>query len=452
MNRKRFFVWVCLACLGPATLWADETIFSASGRQDPMDNIGGGVRAAAMGSAFVAVSDDSSAIYWNPAGLSNLRQSELSLQHSSWFGTGRESLLYGIPIPKVGGVGLSGSYMGYGSFDGRDSLGASTGSYSANQIDLGMGWGGRVAGILSLGAQIHGVQQTLDEKSYSLFTAGFGALVKTSGGWRMGASYMNGGISKGSVATAAAFRAGLSRNWTFKKGWDILAAASGNLSPQSGNSFQGGLEANYGGKYFIRVGYDQRLQKSGFDGLYGPTAGLGMSLGSLRLDYAFVPYGDLGNSHQFGLAYHFGTIIPEADERKSKAVPAQTSVVSPVPVTVFIAVPANPPVSAASVVPQTVNGSSGLGDGALVMNFEEAPEGLIAARSMAKDGRSVEAVKAYVDWIGKNPRDAQAWWELGVLYYRLGKKEYAVKCFESVLNLDPGNKNLADWLKKNKGR
>jgi tetratricopeptide (TPR) repeat protein len=86
------------------------------------------------------------------------------------------------------------------------------------------------------------------------------------------------------------------------------------------------------------------------------------------------------------------------------------------------------------------------------MNFEEAPEGLIAARSMAKDGRSVEAVKAYVDWIGKNPRDAQAWWELGVLYYRLGKKEYAVKCFESVLNLDPGNKNLADWLKKNKGR
>jgi tetratricopeptide (TPR) repeat protein len=160
----------------------------------------------------------------------------------------------------------------------------------------------------------------------------------------------------------------------------------------------------------------------------------------------------MGNSHQFGLAYHFGTTIPEAAERKPQAVPAQASAVSPVPVTVFVAVPANPPVSTASVMPQTLNASSGVGDGALVMNFEEAPEGLLAARSMAKEGRSVEAVKAYVDWIGKNPRDAQAWWELGVLYYRLGKKDYAVKCFESVLNLQPGNKNLADWLEKNRGR
>jgi hypothetical protein len=342
--------------------------------------------------------------------------------------------------------------MGYGSFEGRDSLGVSTGSYSANQIDLGMGWGGRIAGILSLGAQIHGVQQTLAEKSYSLFTAGFGALVKTSSDWRMGASYMNGGLSKGSIATAAAFRVGLSKSWAFKKNWGVLTAASGNLSPQSGNSFQGGLEADYGGKYFIRVGYNHRLQKSGFDGLFGPTAGLGMSLGSLRLDYAFVPYGDMGNSHQFGLAYHFGTIIPEAAERKPQAVPAQASAVSPVPVTVFVAVPANPPVSAASVMPQTLNASSGVGDGALVMNFEEAPEGLLAARSLAKEGRSVEAVRAYVDWIGKNPQDAQAWWELGMLYYRLGKKDYAVKCFESVLNLQPGNKNLADWLEKNRGR
>jgi tetratricopeptide (TPR) repeat protein len=86
------------------------------------------------------------------------------------------------------------------------------------------------------------------------------------------------------------------------------------------------------------------------------------------------------------------------------------------------------------------------------MTFEEAPEGLATARSLAKEGRSAEAVKAYVDWIGKNSRDAQAWWELGSLYYRLGKKEYALKCFESVLTLQPNNKKLSDWLEQNRGR
>jgi len=171
MDRKRFYLLACLAFLAPASLWADETVFSAAGRQDPMDNIGGGVRAVAMGSAFVAVSDDASAVFWNPAGLSLLRQQEFSFQHSDWFGAGRESLFYGLPIPKIGGMGFSGSYMGYGSFDGRDSLGVLNGSYGANQIDLGAGWGGRVAGVLSLGAQINGVQQILAEKSYSLFTA-----------------------------------------------------------------------------------------------------------------------------------------------------------------------------------------------------------------------------------------------------------------------------------------
>ncbi len=45
--------------------------------------LGVGARPLGMGGSFVAVSDDSTATYWNPAGLGYLSHSEVSLMHSS---------------------------------------------------------------------------------------------------------------------------------------------------------------------------------------------------------------------------------------------------------------------------------------------------------------------------------------------------------------------------------
>lgn len=44
-----------------------------------LNRVGSGARAAGMGDAFVSVSDDGTAASWNPAGLAQLRQPELSL-------------------------------------------------------------------------------------------------------------------------------------------------------------------------------------------------------------------------------------------------------------------------------------------------------------------------------------------------------------------------------------
>lgn len=53
--------------------------------QVSLNRPGSGARAAGMGNAFIAVSDDGTAASWNPAGLSQLRKPELSVVHSaSW--------------------------------------------------------------------------------------------------------------------------------------------------------------------------------------------------------------------------------------------------------------------------------------------------------------------------------------------------------------------------------
>ncbi len=50
-------------------------------------NLGVGGRALALGGAFVAVSDDATAVYWNPAGLSRLSSQELFFMHAETFGS-----------------------------------------------------------------------------------------------------------------------------------------------------------------------------------------------------------------------------------------------------------------------------------------------------------------------------------------------------------------------------
>jgi tetratricopeptide (TPR) repeat protein len=53
-----------------------------------------------------------------------------------------------------------------------------------------------------------------------------------------------------------------------------------------------------------------------------------------------------------------------------------------------------------------------------------------------------------VQRVAQNPQNAQAWNTLGNLYWRVGRADYAVQCFEEVLQLQPSNQALKDWLEK----
>jgi tetratricopeptide (TPR) repeat protein len=65
-------------------------------------------------------------------------------------------------------------------------------------------------------------------------------------------------------------------------------------------------------------------------------------------------------------------------------------------------------------------------------------------------GSYKEAADYYIQAIKANPQDDRAWYQLGKIYYQTHNKAYAVRCFEKVVKLKPGNKSLADWLEKYK--
>lgn len=77
MNRIAIAIFFLFATLGNAT--------AASSFAGEFLSLGAGARALALGSAYVAVTDDPTAVYWNPAGLTRLSRKQLHLTHAERF-------------------------------------------------------------------------------------------------------------------------------------------------------------------------------------------------------------------------------------------------------------------------------------------------------------------------------------------------------------------------------
>jgi hypothetical protein len=68
-----------------------------------------GAKAASMGSAFVSVVDNATAMYWNPAGIASLDRMQGSLAHSSWIaGLTHDFIGVVIPVGDRSSLGISG--------------------------------------------------------------------------------------------------------------------------------------------------------------------------------------------------------------------------------------------------------------------------------------------------------------------------------------------------------
>ena len=153
LPRLLVFCALCLLVIGPRT----RPVLAvgpgeASTNAASFLKIGAGARAIALGGAFVAVSDDASATYWNPAGLTQIPGPVISLaDRVRATDTDYANMILASPIWKLGFVGLSAVYYSCGDVDMYDSNGVNTGiltdreaaiilsyAYSLSQLSLGV--------------------------------------------------------------------------------------------------------------------------------------------------------------------------------------------------------------------------------------------------------------------------------------------------------------------------
>jgi hypothetical protein len=75
-------------------------------------------RATAMGDAYVSLASGADAAFWNPAGLTNLKNHEMTSTLTMWlFDTKQVALAYGLPMGDLGTLGFQFQYVDFGSIE-----------------------------------------------------------------------------------------------------------------------------------------------------------------------------------------------------------------------------------------------------------------------------------------------------------------------------------------------
>jgi len=298
-----------LVCGGVA---AAETPLAVGQLADPGAEVRGTARVMGMDAAYVGVAEGADALPWNPAGLGNLKSPEAGWHHLSGLaGAIGESILVGVPAGKLGGLALSADMLDNGRIETRDSVGTLTGQYDAGTIGGSLGWGIALVKDLSIGAAVRGMRQTIASSRYDSIGVDAGALWNAPvPGLVVGAAVANIGGSGSASDLAMVIRAGASWASELGKNNRLLAAAAAEIEPSGASALDLGAEDTLLSMLAIRAGYRLNFTDQKLTGLSGLTAGVGISFASLSLDYAYLPFGDLGTLQRVSLTYRKAASTP----------------------------------------------------------------------------------------------------------------------------------------------
>jgi len=258
--------------------------------------IGVGARAAAMGDAFTVIVDDSTSLYWNPAGLAKMEKGQLSATYNMWFaGINQGYLGMSFPLSRRGVAAGGMNYVDMGDFDGRDEAGNPTGTFTASALNYQLGYANRVGEKFIWGISAGLVQDTIADDIKSTYAANFGLLFETSESLSLGLALQNIGGQLGGDPLPFVAKIGMAYTWqSLLLALDIAKPADNDLY------YCAGIEWWIMDGIALRAGY-----KTNQDIGEGLTAGLGFDKGKIRFDYAYVPYGELGNTHKVSLGMSF---------------------------------------------------------------------------------------------------------------------------------------------------
>jgi len=263
-----------------------------------------GARAAGMADAFCAISDDVNAINFNPAGLVQVKQRQISLSHNEWIeGVRNESLGYCHPLGDAWSMGFMVHYVYVGDIVARDILGVPTGdTFGSQNYEAALSLARKVSDNLSVGVNAKHIYESIYTESDSAFAADAGVLCAIRH-FRMGVSLQN--IGSRIALYEDAFE--LPRNLT--AGVSYSVSRNSNISVDCSNLLEDEIDIKAGAEYRV---IDMLALRGGFmfnrseNTGPGVTAGLGFFFKELSLDYGFLPFGDLGTVHRISLAMKFG--------------------------------------------------------------------------------------------------------------------------------------------------
>lgn len=372
----------------------------------PALETGAGPKALGMGEAFTAVADDASAVYWNPAGMAFMGKASVSGTFDKWLDdTFYSYIIGGIPFQNGGGLGFSAAYMNMGAFEKRDELGnIISGEIISYIFTASLGYSQKFGDNVSAGISCKGIVQDTGGIAQAAAAGDAGILVKF-GPFSAGVAGQNiGGGPK--YPLPVIIKGGIAFKALDVPGQSLILAADIRSVLKDTTYCMFGLEYGIMNALFLRSGYELSGAEKTLGGMTGFSAGAGVRLDPVQFDYAMVPFGDLGTTHRISLSLSWGGEKPKKTDN-------DVPVLKKSPTTA-----------------------------------ELYKQGVYYENQ--KDYR--EAAVKYNAFLKIKPKDAAVMKRLGIVYFKAGKKDWAIKVLEEAFILDPDDKKLEKFLKNNRNK
>jgi hypothetical protein len=287
-------------------------------------------RSVGVGESIIANTNDVSALFWNPAGITKVDTQKLHLQFSQTLYYADVNLSFAgavVPVSKQTFLGVSFETLTTGEMPVTTEFQPfGTGqTFVANNLAVGLSLARILTENFSFGvtgkyvresyAEVHAGTAVFDfgfqyevGKANTRFAVGvsnFGFNTEPSGAVEVFSTEGTDTVENfESIAVPAVFRIGIA--WDALKKTDHLLSLAGQLNHPTDNNETYGMGAEYAWKnlLYARTGYEFGLDETGM-----PNFGFGLrfkrNFGLLQLDYGFQDKSKLGSVHRitFGISF-----------------------------------------------------------------------------------------------------------------------------------------------------
>lgn len=164
-----------------------------------------GARAIGMGESYVAIADDATASYFNPAALAGQTARKLNFTHAKWLpgladDLSYEFLAYSQPVEGWGNIGINGALLNLGEQTRTGERGEVLGTFSSYDLALSAAYGADIGDNLSAGIGLKFIRSNLADQGAGIergkgvgnsFAADLGLLWKITPTLNIGAALRN---------------------------------------------------------------------------------------------------------------------------------------------------------------------------------------------------------------------------------------------------------------------
>jgi hypothetical protein len=292
--------------------------------------IGAGARGVAMGEAFVAVANDASALYWNPAGLSQAAENQVLVAHTEYVAEVKHDYvgaMYRITDNDAVGISLTSLHMKDMEIT-TETQPFGTGRYfSFGDVGIGVTYARKMTDQFSFGATVRYVEETLDVLKMrsvmvdlgtyywtGLGTARFAVVISNFGAdvAPEGTAVRSDGTSMSSFQSFSVptqFKLGFAMDPVLTDDQRLTASVQLNHPNDNAENVRLGVEYAWQNTFFLRGGVKRTIgqQLLGADETSEESYTLGAGvriitgLTTVGADYAYANFSLLGSVHRISV-------------------------------------------------------------------------------------------------------------------------------------------------------